>query len=44
MVMVISLILSAVGIEEIYALVNPEKLAYLQKQLSSFKRRSRFES
>jgi hypothetical protein len=27
--------LSAVGIQEIYALVNPEKLAYLQKQLSS---------
>ena len=33
---VISLTLSAVGIQEIYALLNPEKLAYLQKQLSSF--------
>jgi RNA polymerase sigma-70 factor (ECF subfamily) len=32
---VISLILSAVGIQEIYAMLNPEKLAYLQKQLSS---------
>ena len=32
--MVISLVLSAVGIQEIYALLNPEKLAYLQKQLS----------
>jgi RNA polymerase sigma-70 factor, ECF subfamily len=32
---VISLSYSAAGIEEIYALVNPEKLAYLQKQLSS---------
>ncbi len=32
---VISLDLSAVGIQEIYALLNPEKLAYLQKQLSS---------
>jgi RNA polymerase sigma-70 factor, ECF subfamily len=42
--MVISLILSAVGIEEIYALLNPEKLAYLQKQLSSSKRQSSFES
>ena len=30
---VISLILSAVGIQEIYAMLNPEKLAYLQKQL-----------
>ncbi len=42
--MVISLILSAVGIQEIYALLNPEKLAYLQKQLSSSRRRSSFES
>ena len=42
--MVISLILSAEGIEEIYALLNPEKLAYLQKQLSSSKRQSSFES
>jgi RNA polymerase sigma-70 factor (ECF subfamily) len=41
---VISLALSAVGIQEIYALLNPEKLAYLQKQLSSSKRRSSFES
>jgi RNA polymerase sigma-70 factor (ECF subfamily) len=32
---VISLTLSAVGIQEIYALLNPEKLAYLQKQLES---------
>jgi hypothetical protein len=31
---VISLALSAVGIQEIYALLNPEKLAYLQKQFS----------
>jgi RNA polymerase sigma-70 factor (ECF subfamily) len=31
---VISLRLCAVGIQEIYALLNPEKLAYLQKQLS----------
>jgi hypothetical protein len=29
---VISLILGAVGIREIYALLNPEKLTYLQKQ------------
>ena len=35
---VISLILSAVGIQEIYALLNPEKLAYLQKQLSNSRR------
>jgi len=32
---VISLSYNAVGIREIYALLNPEKLAYLQKQLSS---------
>jgi RNA polymerase sigma-70 factor (ECF subfamily) len=31
---VMSLSLSDVGIQEIYALLNPEKLAYLQKQLS----------
>ena len=31
---VMSLILSAAGIQEIYALLNPDKLAYLQKQLS----------
>ena len=31
---VISLRLCAVGIQEVYALLNPEKLAYLQKQLS----------
>src|SRR5579863_2276187 len=31
---VMSLTLSVVGIQEIYALLNPEKLAYLQKQLS----------
>jgi len=41
---VISMALSAVGIQEIYALVNPEKLAYLQKQLSSSSERSSFES
>src|SRR5256886_14868700 len=41
---VISLTLSAVGIQEIYALLNPEKLAYLQKQFSSSRRRSSFES
>jgi RNA polymerase sigma-70 factor (ECF subfamily) len=32
---VLSLTLSATGIQEIYALLNPEKLAYLQRQLSS---------
>jgi RNA polymerase sigma-70 factor, ECF subfamily len=32
---VISLTPSTIGIQEIYALLNPEKLAYLQKQLSS---------
>jgi RNA polymerase sigma-70 factor, ECF subfamily len=32
---VLSLTLSAVGIQEIYALLNPEKLTYLQKQLSA---------
>ncbi len=31
---VISLILSAGGIQEIYALLNPEKLSYLQRHLS----------
>lgn len=31
---VISLTLNSVGIQEIYALLNPEKLTYLQKQLS----------
>jgi RNA polymerase sigma-70 factor (ECF subfamily) len=41
---VMSLTLSAVGIQEIYALLNPEKLAYLQKQLASSRRRSSFES
>src|SRR5712691_2097438 len=44
LVVVISLTLSAVGIQEIYALLNPEKLAYLQKQLSSSRRLSSFES
>jgi RNA polymerase sigma-70 factor (ECF subfamily) len=39
---VFSVTLSNVGIQEIYALLNPEKLAYLQKQLSS--RRSGFGS
>ncbi len=39
---VISLTLSAVGIQEIYALLNPEKLAYLQKQLSSSRRLAQF--
>lgn len=37
---VISLTLSAVGIQEIYALLNPEKLAYLQQQLSSSRKRA----
>jgi len=32
---VVSLTLGGVGIQEIYALLNPEKLAYLQKQLAS---------
>ncbi len=32
---VISMTLSAAGIQEIYALLNPEKLAYLQQQLSA---------
>jgi RNA polymerase sigma-70 factor (ECF subfamily) len=32
---VISLIPSAEGIQEIYALLNPEKLAYLQRQLAA---------
>ncbi|MDQ2716174.1 MAG: RNA polymerase sigma-70 factor [Chloroflexota bacterium] len=41
---VISLTLSAGGIQEIYALLNPEKLAYLQKQLFNSRRRSSFES
>jgi len=39
---VISLTLSAVGIQEIYALLNPEKLAYLQEQLSSSRRLNSF--
>jgi RNA polymerase sigma-70 factor (ECF subfamily) len=39
LVVVINMILSAVGIQEIYALLNPEKLAYLQKQLSNARRR-----
>ncbi len=37
---VISLSYGAVGIQEIYALLNPEKLAYLQQQLSSSRRRA----
>ena len=41
---VISLTLSAVGIQEIYALLNPEKLAYLKKQLSRSRRLSSLES
>ncbi|MEO7911089.1 MAG: RNA polymerase sigma-70 factor [Roseiflexaceae bacterium] len=41
---VISLTLSAVGIQEIYALLNPEKLAYLQNQLASSRTRSSVES
>jgi len=40
---VISLTLSAAGIQEIDALLNPEKLAYLQKQLASTRRRSSVE-
>jgi len=43
-VIVISLALNAVGIQEIYALVNPEKLAYLQKQLAGSRSLSSFES
>jgi RNA polymerase sigma-70 factor (ECF subfamily) len=38
---VISLTLSAEGIQEIYALLNPEKLAYLHQQLSRSKGRER---
>ncbi len=41
---IMSLTLSDVGIQEIYVMLNPEKLAYLQKQLSSFKGRSSCES
>lgn len=41
---VITLTLSAAGIQEIYALLNPEKLAYLQKQVSGSRRRNSFES
>ena len=44
LVIVISLTLSAVGIQEIYALLNPEKLAYLQKQLSRSRKLSSFDS
>jgi RNA polymerase sigma-70 factor, ECF subfamily len=40
LVVVISLTLSTEGIEEIYAQLNPEKLAYLQKQLSTTKGRA----
>ncbi|MBA3943989.1 MAG: RNA polymerase sigma-70 factor [Herpetosiphonaceae bacterium] len=43
LVIVISLTLSAERIKEIYALLNPAKLAYLQKQLSSSRRPSSFE-
>ena len=38
LIVIISLTLSAEGIQEISALLNPEKLAYLQKQLSSSRR------
>ena len=41
---VLSLTLSPGGIQEIYALLNPEKLPHLQKQLSSSRRLSSFES
>jgi RNA polymerase sigma-70 factor, ECF subfamily len=41
---VISLTLSTVGIQEIYALLNPEKLVYLQKQLSSSKKSGSIET
>ncbi len=34
---ILSLTLSGVGIQEIYALLNPEKLVYLQKQLAIVK-------
>lgn len=39
---VISVHLSTEGIQEIYAQLNPEKLTYLQKQLSSSSKRSQF--
>jgi RNA polymerase sigma-70 factor, ECF subfamily len=39
---VISLTLSAVGIQEIYALLNPEKLAFLHKQLESSSKTKQF--
>lgn len=34
---IITITLNATGIQEIYALLNPEKLAYLQKQLANIK-------
>jgi RNA polymerase sigma-70 factor, ECF subfamily len=37
LISVFSVSLGDTGIQEIYALVNPEKLAYLQKQLSRYK-------
>ncbi len=39
---VLNLTLCAEGIQEIYALLNPEKLAYLHKQLSSSGRHAQF--
>jgi RNA polymerase sigma-70 factor (ECF subfamily) len=36
--LVVSLALSVAGVQEIYALMNPEKLAYLRRQLSSSNR------
>jgi RNA polymerase sigma-70 factor (ECF subfamily) len=43
-VIVLSLTVSDAGIEEVYALMNPGKLAYLQKQLSDSSIAGRFES
>jgi RNA polymerase sigma-70 factor (ECF subfamily) len=39
---VLSLTLCAEGIQEIYALLNPEKLAYLHKQISSSRKHAQF--
>ena len=32
---VLTLALSDAGVQEVYAMLNPEKLAYLQRQLSA---------
>ena len=44
LVVVISMTLSDVGIQEIFAILNPDKLAYLRKQISSSREQSSFES